>query len=102
MTTEGRPFIGPDNTYEKQRKCRMQDAIDDYLQDDKVDARQAYEEMLSCINDVISYHKNSMDRAVKLKSLMHGHRDLDFMDDLLDDPELSDKWQFAKYKFLQE
>jgi len=102
MTTEGRPYLGPDNTYEKQRQCRMQDAIDDYLQDDKVDARQAYEEMLSCINDVISYHKNSMDRAVKLKSLMQGHRDLDFMDDLLDDPELSDKWQFAKYKFLQE
>ncbi len=25
------PFLGPDMTYEKQRKCRMQDAIDDYL-----------------------------------------------------------------------
>ena len=32
------PIIGPDNTYEKQRKCRMQDAIDDYLNDGKYQA----------------------------------------------------------------
>ena len=79
MTTEGRPFIGHD-TYEKQRKCRMQDAIDDYLQDDKVSARQTYEEMLSCINDVIEYHKNSMDRAVALRSLMMGNREVELND----------------------
>ena len=76
MTIEGRPFLGPDNTYEKQRKCRMQDAIDDYLQDDKVSARQTYEEMLSCIDDVIDYHRKSMNRAVNLKELMLGHRDI--------------------------
>ena len=29
-----RPFIGPDMTYDEQRKCRMQDAIDDYLSDE--------------------------------------------------------------------
>jgi len=79
MTTEGRPFLGPDNTYEKQRQCRMQDAIDDYLNDDKVSARQTYEEMLSCINDVIDYHRKSMNRAVKLKELMLGHRDIDLL-----------------------
>ena len=50
MTIEGRPFFAnPDKTYEKQRQDRMQDAIDDYLTDDKVPARQVYEEMLSCI-----------------------------------------------------
>ena len=57
MTTELYPYIGPDMTYEHQRKCRMQDAIDDYLQDDEVDARRAYEEMLSCVQDVIDYHQ---------------------------------------------
>jgi hypothetical protein len=76
---EGRPFLGPDNTYEKQRKCRMQDAIDDYLNDEKVSSRQAYEEMLSCVNDVIEYHRKSMNRAVKLKELMLGHRDIDLL-----------------------
>ena len=44
MTIEGRPFFAnPDKTYEKQRQDRMQDAIDDYLTDDKVSARQTYE-----------------------------------------------------------
>ena len=89
MTIEGRPFLGPDQTYEKQRKCRMQDAIDDYLQDDKVPARQAYEEMLSCIDDVVKYHEQSYCRAVALRDLMMGHRDVD-----LDD--LSKKWQYDK------
>ena len=41
-----RPFIGPDMTYNDQRKCRMQDAIDDYLSDENVSPRQAYDEML--------------------------------------------------------
>ena len=80
----------------------MQDAIDDYLQDDKVSARQTYEEMLSCINDVIKYHKTSMDRAVKLKTLMKGHRDLDFMDDVLNDPVLADKWQYDKILLTED
>ena len=70
-----RPFLGPDTTYEQQRKCRMQDAIDDYLNDDKVDARRAYEEMLSCVDDVINYHKKQHDRATQLKSLLLGERD---------------------------
>jgi hypothetical protein len=84
MTIEGRPELkGTESflqkTYEKQRQCRMQDAIDDYLQDDKVSARQTYEEMLSCVNDVIEYHRKSMNRAVKLKELMLGHRDIDLL-----------------------
>ena len=85
MTIEGRPNIQVSDDYwqkeyEKQRKGRMQDCIDDYLQDEKVDARRAYEEMLSCIEDVIKYHKTNLRRATELQSLMIGHRDvnLDF------------------------
>ena len=66
-------------TYDEQRKDRMQDAIDDYLNDDRVSARQTYEEMLFGIDDVINYHKKSMERAVELKSLMFGHREVDFI-----------------------
>ena len=93
MTIEGRPEIQYDweKEYAKQRKCRMQDAIDDYLQDEKVPARQTYEEMLSCIDDVINYHKTNMDRAVELKSLMMGHRPFD-----LNDTSLEDKWMYDK------
>ena len=66
------PIIQPDNTYEKQRLCRMQDAIDDYLQDDKVSPRQAYEEMLSCVDDVIEYHKDAYCRAMSLRDQLTG------------------------------
>ena len=93
MTIEGKPFLGPDNTYEKQRQCRMQDAIDDYLQDDKVSSRQAYEEMLSCIDDVIKYHEQAYCRARGLRDLMMGNREID---PFLDDPKLVKKWQYDK------
>ena len=78
-TTEGRPEFQHDwvQEYAKQRKCRMQDAIDDYLQDERVTARQAYEEILSCVDDVINYHKVNLDRAVALRSLMLGNREVD-------------------------
>ena len=79
MTIEGRPELNVnwDKEYAKQRKDRMQDAIDDYLQDDNVDSRHAYEEMLSCVQDVIDYHRKGMERATVLKSLMMGHREFD-------------------------
>ena len=74
MTIEGRPNIEHDwsKEYAKQRKDRMQDAIDDYLQDDKVSARQTYEEMLSCVDDVIEYHKTAYCRAMSLRDSMTG------------------------------
>jgi hypothetical protein len=82
---EGRPNIQTSdeywqNEYSKQRQGRMQDAIDDYLQDDRVSARQAYEEILSCVDDVINYHKKEYDKAVELKSLMLGHRECDLLE----------------------
>ena len=67
-----------DNQYASQRKDRMQDSIDDYLNDPKVDARRVYEEMLDGVNDVIEYHKKGLDKAVQLKELMLGHRNIDF------------------------
>ena len=72
-----RPYLGPDMTYDKQRKLRMQDAIDDYLQDPDVDARRCYEEMLSCVEDVIKYHKKELNKASELYNLMLGNRRYD-------------------------
>ena len=66
------PIIQPDNTYEKQRLCRMQDAIDDYLQDDRVSSKQTYEEILSCVDDVIKYHEKHYVRARELRDLLSG------------------------------
>ncbi len=62
--------------YSRQRKDRMQDAIEDYLHDSKVDARRTYEEMLSCIDDTIKHHEENLEKAVSLKELMLGYRDI--------------------------
>ena len=95
MTIEGRPDIQVsddywEKEYARQRKDRMQDCIDDYLQDEKVDARRAYEEIISCIDDVINHHKKQLNKAVEVKSLMMGNRPVDFAD------ELAEKWQYDK------
>ena len=68
----------PQKSYEEQRKDRMQDAIDDYLQDDKVSSRQTYEEILSCIDDVIKYHEQSYVRARELRDLLSGYGSRDY------------------------
>ncbi|AFD02645.1 hypothetical protein Syn7803C97_29 [Synechococcus phage S-MbCM6] len=60
--------------YANQRRDRMQDAIDDYLSDDKVSARQTYEDVMFCLDDVINYHKKHYDKAVEVKELMCGYR----------------------------
>ena len=72
MTIEGRPYLGPDNTYEKQRKDRMGDCIGDYLTDESVSPQQCHEEMLSEVEEWIVYHRANLDKALKLKSLLTG------------------------------
>ena len=61
-------------TYDEQRKDRMQDAIDDYLQDNKVSARKAHEEMLECVKECMDYHQNLVVKASELYDLMTGNR----------------------------
>lgn len=82
MTIEGRPeFQGSDEYWKKefkqQRKDRLQDSIDEYLQDEEMDPRAAYEEVLCCIQDVISYHKKNLKKAEDLRDLMLGYRNID-------------------------
>jgi|TARA_Y100000015_G_C2385736_1_gene87285 hypothetical protein len=63
--------------YAAQRRDRMQDAIDDYLQDDNISAHRTYEEMLCCVHDVISHHKKNLKKAEDLRDLMLGYRNID-------------------------
>jgi len=75
---EGRPEIQVDwnAEYRKQRRSRLCDAIFDYLDDEKVDPRFVYEEILSVLEENLEYHKEQMDRVFSLKSLMLGHREV--------------------------
>lgn len=84
MTIEGRPEIQHDwdKEYAKQRRGRMVDAIEDFLQDENVDSRQTYEEMLQCIQELIDFHKKNLKKVEGLRDLMLGYRDIDSLDDL--------------------
>jgi len=77
MTIEGPPPFITNTTYEQQRKDRMGDAIGDYLCDEDMTAKQTYDEMLSEIQVWIDYHQKFLDKAIALKSLMMGHREID-------------------------
>ena len=78
MTIEGRPYLGPDTTYDQQRLSRLQDAIDDYLLDDQVSSRQIYEEILSCVDDTLSYYEKNAEKVRGLRNLMTGYKECEF------------------------
>ena len=69
-----RPFPGPDSTYAKQRKDRMGDAIGDYLNDEEVGAREAYEEILSEAQEWYDYHKKHLEKAKEFLDLLQTPR----------------------------
>jgi len=77
-----RPNLGLDKTYEEQRKCRLQDAVDDYIQDDKVTILEFYHDLKDCLQDIISYHTTSKERAVGALELVLGHRPTVGLDDI--------------------
>ena len=79
MTIEGRPELNVDWSaeYQKQRRSRMDDCINDYMGDEEVDPRFCYEDMLSICDEWINYHKKHVVRWAELKSLMMGHRAMD-------------------------
>ena len=61
-------------TYAQQRRDRMADAIGDYLTDEDVDARQAYEEILAEVQTWIDYHQKFLVKAQNLYAFMLGER----------------------------
>lgn len=79
MTIEGRPELNVDwdKEYSKQRKNRLQDAVDDYLQDGKVSSLTFYNDLKDCLQDIISYHETAGGRAKSAMELIMGHRPVD-------------------------
>ncbi len=61
-------------SYEAQRRDRLADAIGDYLTDESIDARQAYEEILSEVQGWVSYHEKFLVKAQNLYALLQGER----------------------------
>ena len=94
MTTDGRPVMPNsteflNKTYAEQRKCRLQDAIDDYIQDEKVSILEFYTDLKDCIEDVITYHKKNKERAMGMLQLVLGHRPVDGLTDDIDQVDVT-------------
>lgn len=59
-------------TYESQRKDRMGDAIGDYLTDEAVSAKRAYEEILDEVQCWMDYHEKFYKKSKALYDLLQG------------------------------
>jgi len=69
------PIIGTDTTYEEHRRDRLQECIEDYLQDgfgEEPSPRYLYEEMLLIIQELADYHDKHRARYLELKDYMLG------------------------------
>lgn len=77
--------------YAKQRKNRLQDSVDEYLQDDEVDVETFYSDLKACIDEIIQYHKTQKYRACDAMSMILGHRNVSF-----DEPQV-DKQNSYEY-----
>jgi len=66
------------STYSQQRRDRLGDVIGDYLTDEELDARTAYEEILAEAKEWVDYHQTNLDKATEFYNLLLGHRPIDF------------------------
>ena len=78
-TTEGAPVINNSDEYwkkefNKQRASRLQDSVDEYMQDGEVDA--FFEDLRTAIQDLIDYHGKQKENAQTLMKVVSGHRPL--------------------------
>ena len=77
FTLEGRPTLKPDKEFEKmmsksydeQRKDRLTDCIDDYLNDDDKTAIDLYDDILASLEETRDYHdrqKTKIDSLIRM------------------------------------
>ena len=67
-------------TYAEQRKERLQNVVDDYLQDDDVSVLEMYNDIRDCLEDIVSYHEMCKSRAQGALELIVGHHSTDKVD----------------------
>lgn len=90
FTLEDRPTLKPDKEFEEmmsksyndQRRDRLTDCIDDYLNDDDKTAIDLYDDMLASLEETRSYHErqiNKIDSLIRMikpgDHLGYTHRD---------------------------
>jgi uncharacterized protein (DUF2164 family) len=62
------------DTYQKQRKDRLSDAIGDYLTDEDTTSAEFYIELKEEIQCWIDYHQKFLRKAQDIQALVNGHQ----------------------------
>lgn len=101
-TVEGRPVIKGSDEYwktefKKQRKDRLTDAVDEYMQDGEV--TDFYNDLTDAIQSLIDYHEKQKEYAVTAMKAVSGHRPLQMQQDV---PNAEDELYFRRKYNLAE
>lgn len=86
-------FSFTQKTYSEQRKDRLYDAVDDYLNDEKVSPQEFYDDLVTCMQESANFYRKNLERVTSALELVKGHR----LSPPLDD-ELIEKWMLEKHK----
>ena len=102
-TTEGTPVIKNSDEYwkkefNKQRASRLQDSVDEYMQDGEVDA--FFEDLRTAIQDLIDYHGKQKENAQTLMKVVSGHRPLQLQQE--DDKYFQRKYNLAEADYYDK
>ena len=102
-TTEGAPVINNSDEYwkkefNKQRASRLQDSVDEYMQDGEVDA--FFEDLRTAIQDLIDYHGKQKENAQTLMKVVSGHRPLQLQQE--DDKYFQRKYNLAEADYYDK
>jgi len=102
-TTEGTPVISGSDEYwkeefKRQRASRLQDSVDEYMQDGEVDA--FFEDLRTAIQDLIDYHGKQKENAQTLMKVVSGHRPLQLQQE--DDKYFQRKYNLAEADYYDK
>ena len=87
FTIEVRPYFGEDTTFEETRKLRLQDSIDEYLNEGEPDVDQFYKDLREGIQSLIDYHGKMKQKAQDGMDAILGHRPIAELDQIPDLPK---------------
>jgi len=100
--TEGTPIVRTEEQWQKefkkQRASRLQDSVDEYMQDGEVDA--FFEDLRTAIQDLIDYHGKQKESAQTLMKVVSGHRPLQLQQE--DDKYFQRKYNLAEADYYDK
>lgn len=100
--TEGTPIVRTEEQWQEefrqQRKDRLQDSVDEYMQDGEV--VRFYEDLQEAIQSLIDYHDKQKQYAVTAMKAISGHRPLQLQQE--DDKYFQRKYNLAEADYYDK